>query len=121
MQGLSRIHEAWLTRNQVFRSLAMRSLFSITLGGAVGIVLASSGYGVLALVGQLVTTSLVSLVSLWTLTPWRPVSALVEVTLPNWSAMAAMLRSQASQELRQRQFRPDLCHLVYGGGGRRPL
>lgn len=72
VQGLSRTHEAWLTRNQLFRSLAMRSLFSISLGGAVGIALASSGYGVLALVGQLVTTSIVSLVSLWTLTPWRP-------------------------------------------------
>ncbi|MBK3665299.1 lipopolysaccharide biosynthesis protein [Bradyrhizobium diazoefficiens] len=72
VQGLSRTHEAWLTRNQLFRSLAMRSLFSISLGGTVGIALASSGYGVLALVGQLVTTSIVSLVSLWTLTPWRP-------------------------------------------------
>jgi len=72
VQGLSRTHEAWLTRNQLFRSLAMRSLFSITLGGAVGITLAGNGYGVIALVGQLVTTSLVSLVSLWTLTPWRP-------------------------------------------------
>jgi O-antigen/teichoic acid export membrane protein len=72
VQGLSRTHEAWLTRNQVFRSLALRTLFSITLGGAIGIALAISGYGVLALVGQLVTTSLVSLVSLWTLTPWRP-------------------------------------------------
>ena len=72
VQGLSRTHEAWLTRNQIFRSLALRTLFSITLGGAIGIALAISGYGVLALVGQLVTTSLVSLVSLWTLTPWRP-------------------------------------------------
>lgn len=72
VQGLSRTHEAWLTRNQLFRSLAIRSLFSITLGGAVGIGLASEGYGVLALVGQLVTTSIVSLLSLWTLTPWRP-------------------------------------------------
>lgn len=72
VQGLSRTHEAWLTRNQVFRSLAIRSMLSISIGGVVGIVLASWGYGVLALVGQLVTTSLVSLVSLWTLTPWRP-------------------------------------------------
>ncbi len=72
VQGLSRTHEAWLTRNQIFRSLALRTLFSIMLGGAVGIALAVSGYGVLALVGQLVTISLVSLVSLWTLTPWRP-------------------------------------------------
>lgn len=72
VQGLSRTHEAWLTRNQLFRSLAIRSLLSISVGGAVGIVLASLGYGVLALVGQLVTTSLISLVSLWTLTPWRP-------------------------------------------------
>lgn len=72
VQGLSRTHEAWLTRNQLFRSLAIRSLLSISVGGAVGIVLASQGYGVLALVGQLVSTSLISLVSLWTLTPWRP-------------------------------------------------
>ncbi|MDE5446975.1 oligosaccharide flippase family protein [Bradyrhizobium sp. CSA207] len=72
VQGLSRTHEAWLTRNQLFRSLAVRSLLSISIGGMVGIALASQGYGVLALVGQLVTTSLISLVSLWTLTPWRP-------------------------------------------------
>lgn len=72
VQGLSRTHEAWLTRNQLFRSLAIRSLLSISVGGAVGIALASQGYGVLALVGQLVSTSLISLVSLWTLTPWRP-------------------------------------------------
>jgi O-antigen/teichoic acid export membrane protein len=72
VQGLSRTHEAWLTRNQLFRSLAIRSLLSISAGGAVGIALASQGYGVLALVGQLVTTSLISLISLWTLTPWTP-------------------------------------------------
>lgn len=72
VQGLSRTHEAWLTRNQQFRSLAVRSLLSISVGGAVGIALATQGYGVLALVGQLVSTSLISLVSLWTLTPWRP-------------------------------------------------
>lgn len=72
VQGLSRTHEAWLTRNQVFRSLAIRSVISISLGGVVGIVLAIKGYGVLALVGQLVITSLASLVGLWTLTPWRP-------------------------------------------------
>lgn len=72
VQGLSRTHEAWLTRNQMFRSLAVRSMLSISVGGTIGIALASQGYGVLALVGQLVTTSLTSLVSLWTLTPWRP-------------------------------------------------
>lgn len=72
VQGLSRTHEAWLTRNQLFRSLAIRSISSISVGGAVGIALALQGYGVLALVGQLVSTSLISLVSLWVLTPWRP-------------------------------------------------
>ncbi|MGY3145960.1 O-antigen/teichoic acid export membrane protein [Bradyrhizobium sp. USDA 3397] len=72
VQGLSRTHEAWLTRNQLFRSLAIRSLSSISIGGAVGIALAIQGYGVVALVGQLVSTSLISLVSLWILTPWRP-------------------------------------------------
>ncbi len=72
VQGLSRTHEAWLTRNHQFRALAMRSMLSISIGGAVGIGLASQGYGVLALVVQLVTTALISLVGLWSLTPWRP-------------------------------------------------
>jgi O-antigen/teichoic acid export membrane protein len=50
----------------------MRSMLSISIGGVVGIILASLGYGVLALVAQLVTNSLISLITLWSLTPWRP-------------------------------------------------
>jgi O-antigen/teichoic acid export membrane protein len=70
--GLSRTHEAWLTRHLQFKSLALRSTIATTAGGVVGIILASLGQGVLSLVLQQVTLSLVSLMTLWTVTKWRP-------------------------------------------------
>ncbi len=70
--GLSRTHEAWLTRGLQFKSLAIRSTVATVCGGTVGIVLAWMGQGVLSLVLQQVTFSLVSLLTLWTVTRWRP-------------------------------------------------
>jgi O-antigen/teichoic acid export membrane protein len=70
--GLSRTHEAWLTRDLQFKSLALRSTIATIGGGIVGIVLASLGQGVLSLVLQQVTFSLVSLLTLWSVTKWRP-------------------------------------------------
>jgi O-antigen/teichoic acid export membrane protein len=70
--GLSRTHEAWLTRDLQFKSLALRSTIATIGGGIVGITLASMGQGVLSLVLQQVTFSLISLLTLWTVTNWRP-------------------------------------------------
>lgn len=72
VSGLSRTHEAWLTHNMMFRPLAIRSICSITIGGVVGVVLAYKGFAVTSLVVQQVVTSLISLVTLWLTTPWKP-------------------------------------------------
>jgi len=72
VSGLSRTHEAWLTHNMMFRPLAIRSICSITIGGIVGVVLAYKGFAVTSLVVQQVVTSLISLVTLWLTTPWKP-------------------------------------------------
>ncbi|WP_413733285.1 lipopolysaccharide biosynthesis protein [Sodalis sp. RH13] len=72
VSGLSRTHEAWLTHNLMFRPLAIRSVFSITIGGVIGIILAYKGYGVASLVTQQVITSLIAAVTLWIATPWKP-------------------------------------------------
>lgn len=72
VSGLSRTHEAWLTHNMMFRPLAIRSICSISIGGAVGVVLACKGYAVTSLVVQQVVTSLISLIVLWMTTPWKP-------------------------------------------------
>jgi O-antigen/teichoic acid export membrane protein len=70
--GLSRTHETWMMRHFQFKSLAIRGLAGALAGGAVGLFLAVRGFGVNALVGQQIVTSIVSVTLLWIVCPWRP-------------------------------------------------
>lgn len=70
--GLFKMHEIWLIKNQSFKTLALRSMISILVGGAVGIAMAIQGYGLMALIAQQLITSLFSTIWLWIGTPWRP-------------------------------------------------
>lgn len=70
--GLSRTHEAYLSRHLEFRTLAIRSLVSILIGGSTGIWLAVHGYGLTSLIVQQLLTAVISLVLLWIACPWRP-------------------------------------------------
>jgi len=72
VSGLTRTHEAWLMHNLMFRSLAIRSIISISIGGIVGVYLAYHGHAVASLVVQQVVTSFISLIVLWITTPWKP-------------------------------------------------
>ena len=70
--GLGRTHDAWMTRNFLFRALALCGMIGAILGGLVGIAMAVYGYGVFALVFQQIAGSIVTLCLMWWLTPWRP-------------------------------------------------
>ncbi|OIN85237.1 MAG: hypothetical protein AUJ12_10265 [Alphaproteobacteria bacterium CG1_02_46_17] len=70
--GASKIHETWLAKNMQFKQLALRSIFSILIGGSVGIYMAVHGYGLLSLIAQQVITTLVGTAFLWSVTRWRP-------------------------------------------------
>ncbi len=70
--GVTRIHEVWLTHRMDFKTLAIRSSISVTLGGIAGVVLAMKGYGIMSLVVQQLSASLIELILLWSITPWRP-------------------------------------------------
>ncbi len=52
--------------------IAIANTVSLTAGGAVGIILAISGYGAWALVWQSVTLSSVKAILLWSMSRWRP-------------------------------------------------
>lgn len=64
--------QAMLRRDLAFKSLAVRSLAASLGGGAVGIGMALSGYGVWSLVGQHLAAGLIGTVVLWRSTSWRP-------------------------------------------------
>jgi O-antigen/teichoic acid export membrane protein len=70
--GLSRTHETWLYKHLDFKSLALRSLCSFCVGGAVGIVMAVNGFGLLSLIAQQLVIACTSLAFLWVATEWRP-------------------------------------------------
>lgn len=72
LSGLSSVQRAILTRRLAFSSLAVRSLVSVVVGGVAGIIAAVSGLGVWSLVVQNVTAEVVTVVTLWTVSDWRP-------------------------------------------------
>ncbi len=70
--GAARVHEVWLTKNMMFKQLAIRSILTIVIGGAVGIYLAVKGYGIKSLIAQQVSTTAFSVIFLWVATKWHP-------------------------------------------------
>lgn len=70
--GLSKMQEIWLTKHLRFKILAIRSIASILVGGGIGIYLAVTGHGIMALIAQQIITALMSLMWLWFASPWRP-------------------------------------------------
>jgi PST family polysaccharide transporter len=55
-----------------FRSLAIRKLLAVGIGGVVGITMAVLDPSPWALVGQQLSAAAVSVVALWAVSPWRP-------------------------------------------------
>lgn len=72
LSAFTSIQTALLRRELAFRSLAVRSIAAVSGGGIVGITMAFLGLGAWALVGQQVGAAVLSVVALWTVSPWRP-------------------------------------------------
>jgi O-antigen/teichoic acid export membrane protein len=72
LSALASIPIALLTRELAFRPLAIRAVVSIVGGGVVGIAMAVLGFGAWALVWQQVAAAVLSVITLWSVTPWRP-------------------------------------------------
>ncbi len=66
------VQNTQLTRALNFKAKMIIRVISSVLGGFTGIVAAYSGLGVWALVTMHVADSLISLVLLWVISPWRP-------------------------------------------------
>jgi O-antigen/teichoic acid export membrane protein len=70
--SLSSTQQALLKRNLDFRTLAIRTVASVLISGAVGITMALTSFGVWALAGHQITERTVSAVILWWSSDWRP-------------------------------------------------
>jgi O-antigen/teichoic acid export membrane protein len=70
--SLSVVHRALLVRRLAYRSLEVRDMVSIVVGGAVAVAVALAGYGPWAIVSSHVVSVLTSTVLLWSILRWRP-------------------------------------------------
>lgn len=70
--SLSSVQSALLQKNLQFKSLAVRSLIALSVGGFFAITFAFMGFGVWSLVVQELSRSLVAVIVLWKVGKWRP-------------------------------------------------
>jgi O-antigen/teichoic acid export membrane protein len=84
--ALSSVSVALLRRQMRFRTLAMQSFAASIAGQAVAIVLAALGFGVWALVGQMLVFQLVTTVFAWVAAHWAPSLAF---SVPEFLKMAS--------------------------------
>jgi O-antigen/teichoic acid export membrane protein len=70
--SLGQTQTALLTREMSFRSLELRRIAATVVGAIFALICALAGLGAWAIIAQIVMTSIVSTVVLWTVSPWRP-------------------------------------------------
>jgi len=70
--AMSAIHGTLFIRAMDFRRPAIRTLVANVAGGAIGVGMAVAGYGVWALVGQQLISSLAGAIFIWSASPYRP-------------------------------------------------
>ncbi len=70
--SFSVVQSTLLTKYLKFKDLAVRRFLAVFVAAIVGLVMAFKGYGVYALVGQSVASSIVGVVVLWSVAEWRP-------------------------------------------------
>jgi teichuronic acid exporter len=72
INALSSVYEAILVRKLQFRSMAVRSIVSVIVGGGTGLYLAMNGYGIWSLVWQQIIQQGIALATMILLSKWRP-------------------------------------------------
>lgn len=100
------IQHAYVSRHMIFKKFFLSTLFGTLVSGMVGIIMAMTGCGVWALVGQYLTNSIIDTVVLGFTVPWHPrliFSKPAAKSLMNygWKILAADLVGTIYNNLRQ--------------------
>lgn len=72
LQAFNSIQEAYLARKMMFKKLFYRSIGALIPSGILGILLASLGFGIWALVVQQISNAFLICVIMWFTVKWRP-------------------------------------------------
>ena len=72
LSALGSVHSALLTRELRFDLTMVSGIFASVISGVVGLSAAFAGFGIWALASQACAAALISTISLWVFSPWRP-------------------------------------------------
>lgn len=72
LYSVNAVQNAYVSRNLLFRKMFVCSLGSVLISGVVGIFMAYQGYGVWALVAQMLMAQLMLTFIMWIVLGWRP-------------------------------------------------
>lgn len=70
--SINSVQNAYVSRQMAFKKVFWASLIGTVLSGAVGIAMALAGYGVWALVGQVLFGALINTIVMFVVISWRP-------------------------------------------------
>lgn len=72
ISGVKNIQYAYISKNMMFKKFFWATLFGTIVSAIVGILMAYRGYGVWALISQMLTNYTIDTIMLWLLVDWRP-------------------------------------------------
>ena len=106
ISGVKNIQQAYVSRNMLFKRFFFATLGGTIGAGLVGIAMAYFGFGVWALVAQMLFNSAVDTLILWITVKWRPkkifsVKRLKELFSFGWKLLVSSLLNTVYEELRQ--------------------
>ena len=103
--SLCLVQMALLSRAMQFKKIAMIGTSSTLISGAVGVLLAYSGFGVWSLVGMNLATSVVQVAMYWSLSDWRPRGRVRRASISSmWSFSSYLLYIRAAGTIYQNLY-----------------
>jgi O-antigen/teichoic acid export membrane protein len=112
--ALASVPLAVLRRELAFREIALRGFAATLGGGAVGVGMALTGWGVWSLVGQILANTVVGTVVLWLASSWRPGRAVRRSSFLQLFRFGANIIGERVALFASRRFDDFLIGLVLG-------
>lgn len=115
--AVNSVQIAVISREMKFKKLFYSSIGAVLISGAIGIIMAYSGFGVWALVGQQLSSQLFTTIIMWFTVKWRPkllfsIFRLKSLLSYGWKILVASLIDTLYLDLRSlvigRMFSPEM-------------
>ena len=104
ISGVKNVQQAYVSRNMLFKKFFFSTLGGTICAAIVGIVMALCGYGIWALIAQMLINALIDTIILWLTVKWRPkltfsITRLKSLFSYGWKLLLSSLIDVAYNEL----------------------